>query len=73
MIKIFEEYTRHYKYLTNKEKENFDNSILVDDDIEGNWELIYYYREPGKYDKIWWDKKKKIKRKQTMEEYYSWL
>jgi hypothetical protein len=71
MIKIFEEYTRHYKYFTEKEKTDFDNSVLVPEDTPGNWEEIYYDRELGKYDRIMWDKRKKIKRKLNMEEYYS--
>lgn len=69
-LKLFEEYSklfeRRYADLSEKEKDDFDNATFVDEDSEGNWEIIQL-----RNDRVWWDKRKKIKRKPTMEEYYT--
>jgi hypothetical protein len=72
--KVEEQYTtileRHYKDLSDRDKEDFDDSEFTDDE-NGNFQLIYYTRPKGGTDRIWWDKKRKLKRKQSEEEYYS--
>jgi hypothetical protein len=42
----------------------------VPEDTDGHWEVIFY-KEKGSLSRIFWDRKKKMKRKPTMEEYYS--
>lgn len=72
MIKIFEEYTRYYKYLTDKEKTDFDNAVWIDsEETEGSWDYIYIQRDRGGMERVFWDRRRKKKRRPNMEEYYS--